>query len=516
MSDTDSDSVAIESSLIGMQKATDTAASSDQLDERTVGITVGDGITPPYDPGQLAALQELNGTHAVAIAKKSHREVGYGFDIVPHARVDPDEASTEERDRVDEFWRGRDTVWKLGPKGTPASTPTEVFEKARQDYYGIGWLSLEIIYAGFDDEPAGLAYLPSKTVRVRKDTETEERVAGHGYVQNIDGQTVYLAGAGDRHAVDIDGTPDPTYVDKQTGEIYTSREDMEADGGAPANELLFIPNPHPNTLYYGLPTWISEIQTMVADQEARRFNRERLENDLILDYVVIVEGGRLSEDSREDIRKNIHGLRNGNDTGAMILEAEELAGRGYDMEGDVSIRIEPMSLIGDRDMSFSDFRDKNERDIAQVHEVPRQLLGHQDATNSNTEEAIREFIQEVVKPAQDRFAERIYTVIHQQLLDVHDWTIDFVTKGGEDEQRQTEIAAQTIDAVGDVMTVNQALEQFGLEPRDDTLGEMLLSEVAPEGGIGMAVEEAIDGRVDGAMTELETEHFMHQGATADD
>lgn len=516
-----SDDVAssVNSTLVKMQKAADSAGDTEQLDARSVGVSIGDGILPPYDPGVLAGFQELNGTHAIAIEKKAQREVGFGFDIVPHPRAD--NPSEQEREIVEEFWHGRSTKWKTGPKGTPAATPTEVLEKGRKDYHGIGWKALEIMYAGYDDDPAGIAYLPARTTRVKKasDASDDERVAGHGYVQKLDGQTVYYAEAGDRHHEGINGNPDPTYVDKETGDVYDSREALEAAGGTPANELLFIPNLHAQTLYYGMPAWVSEIQTMIADQEARRFNRKRVENDLMLDYVVIVEGGELSEDSRGEVREHIEGLRDSDDPGAWILEAEDLAESSFPGDGDggdVSIRVEPMAQFGDEDMSFERFREMNEKDIAKVHEVPLQLLGQHDATNSNSEEAIREFTQEVIKPAQDRFAERLYRVVHQQILGVSDWTVEFVTKGGTDEQRQTEIAAQTVNAVGSAMTVNQALGLFGMEPRDDTIGEMLLSEIGGRGGMGDVIQQEIDDRVDDAVADVEAAARIQRGATADD
>ena len=511
----DDQNLGIKSTLVGMQKAAGDAATSDQLDDRNIGLTVGQGLRPPYPPDRLASLQELNGTHAVCIAKKAQREVGYGFEIVSHDRIDPDDASEDERERVEDFWRGRESRWSLGPKGTPAATPTELFEKARQDYYGIGWLAIEIRYAGYDDEPAGMSYLPAKTVRVKKDKKAgkNEQIAGHGFVQKRDGKTAFFAEAGDRHGEDIDGRPDPTYVDKHSGDVYNSREAMEnADGAEPANEILYIPNPHPNTLYYGLPTWISEIQTMVADQEARRFNRERLSNDMILDYIVKVEGGQLSEDSRREVREHIQGMRDSDGPSAWILEAEDLADSGIDIDSDVTISVEPMADFSDEDMSWTEYRDMNERDIAQVHEVPRQHLGHQDATNSNTEQAVREFTQEVIKPAQERFAERLYRIVHQQILDVHDWTLSFVTKGGDDRVTETEIAAQTVDAVGDAMTVSQAMDQFGLEA-DDTIADMLLSEV---GGGGGMFEQALDDRVSDVRDELAAEKRIQRGAEADD
>lgn len=468
----------IESSLVGLSKAAQ--AGSDQLSDRDIGITVGDGLAPPYPPDRLAALQELSGTHAVAIAKKAQREVGFGYELVPHERAD--DPSDEEFETIDDFWHGRDTVWRTGPRGTPAATPEEILEKARQDYYGIGWLAIEILYAGFDDSPAGLAYLPAKSVRVKSDPDADrdEQVAGHGFVQKRDGRTTFFAEAGDRQATDVTGAPDPTYVDRETGVVYESRRALETAGGTPANELLFIPNPHPNTLYYGLPTWVSEIQTMVADQEARRFNRERLSNDMILDYAIIVEGGRLSEDAREDIRANIQGLRDNNGPGALILEPEDLADSGIDIDGEVSIELQPMSDFSDEDMSWTEYRSMNERQIAQVHEVPRQLLGYQDATNSNTDRAVREFTQEVIKPAQERFAERLYRVLHQRILGVSDWTLEFVTKGGDDEERQAEILATELQSGGQSLTINEVRERLGEDPIPELEGVLVGDAFAPK------------------------------------
>jgi len=514
----DDDTSTVKSSLVGMQKAAG-SASSDQLDERSIGITVGQGIATPYPTHQLAGLQELNGTHAVCVEIKSKREVGYGFEIVPHENVDPEDASEDERDRAENFWRSRETLWKLGPKGTARGTPTEMHEKARQDYHGIGWAALEIIYAEFDDEPAGMSYLPAKTVRVKKQRDgdgfIDEQIAGHGYVQKRNGQTRYFAEAGDRQNTDLNDNPDPRYVDRETGEVYNDIETMRNEGAKPANELLFIPNPHPNTLYYGLPTWISEIQTMVADQEARRFNRERLENNLILDYLIIVEGGELSEESRKEVREHIEGLRDGDGPGALILEADDLVDKGIGVEDqNVKIRVEPAAHYGDEDMSFANYREMNEKDIAKVHHVPLQILGNHDATNANTEEAIREFTEETIAPEQERYAERLYRVIHQQILDVHDWTVDFVTKGARNERERAEIGKMTADSVKEVLTVNQALELFGLEPRDDEIGERLVSEVSTQQTPGAALDEAVTQVAQSAREEKADERIK-RGASGD-
>jgi len=165
-------------------------------------------------------------------------------------------------------------------------------------------------------------------------------------------------------------------------------------------------------------------------------------------------------------------------------------------------------------MSFANYREMNEKDIAKVHHVPLQMLGNHDATNSNSEEANREFTQETIQPEQERYAERLYRVIHQQILDVHDWTVDFVTKGAENRRQEAEIGKMTADAVKDVLTVNQALELFGLDPRDDEIGQRLVSEVSSQQTPGAALDEAVT-QVEQTAREEKAAERIKRGSTGD-
>ena len=441
----------VEVNTLGNADGLEKAAETTQLDDRHTGHTVGDGITPPYPPDRLAALQELNGTHAVAVGKKAGREVGFGFDIAPHPRTN--DPSDEQREAAEDFWRGRDTIWKIGPQGTASGSPTEVFELARRDWHGIGWAAIELIY-GDDDRLRGLAHVPATEVRVRKG-ETEDGLTrrGHGYVQEEDVATRYYAEAGDRVTDPDDPDDTPTYVDGESG-----RQADSLDGvGEAANELLFIPNPSPLSKYYGVPDWVAEIQTMVGDQEAKRFNQEFFEHDAMPQYAIVVEGGRLTEDAREDVRNLISDLRRKEGRRVPVLEAEDLADKGIDVEGDSpTIRIEPLTQQGDEDMSFGAFRQLNEHEIAKVHEVPPQLMGDMESANrSNSDAAIRDFVKEVIEPRQSSFADRLYRVIHQEILGIEDWTLEFTLRGAEDEQRQADILQTVLRAGGTALTINE-------------------------------------------------------------
>jgi len=483
------------------------AAESTQLGERATGHTIGGGIKPPYEPSALASLQEFNGTHAICIGKKAQRVAGFGFEIVPHPRAD--NPSEEELERAEEFWFGRGTKWKIGPSGTSQATPTEVFELAERDYYGIGWDAIELMY-GDDNQLQGLSHVPSKSVRKRRnDDPSSDNTAGYGYVQERDAQTVYYGEAADRATGE-------KFVDKKTGDVSDSLDGI----GSPANDLLFIPNPSPLSLWYGIPDWVAEMETMAADRAAKMFNRDFFEYDAIPQMAVIVEGGTLSDDARSELRELVENLRKKDGRGVAVLDAEELADRGVsgiDADSNVNIRIETLSQQGDEDMAFGEFRRMNEHDISKVHEVPPQLIGNMgDSNRSNIEEAVRDFVKEVIEPRQERLAERIYRTIHQEALNIDDWTIAFKTKGADDELRQTEIAAQTVDVVGDALTVNQALGLFGIDPRDDTLGEMLLSEVGGGGSPGDMLDMALDETQQEALNQARAAKRIQTGAVADD
>ena len=503
--------VNLSASTIGVEKALDRVAETTQLDDRNIGVSIGNGIEPPYSPERLAALQELNGTHAIAVEKKAKREVGFGFDIVPHDRAD--DPSDEELETLEEFWFGRETVWKIGPKGTPAASPIEVLEQARQDWHGIGWLAIELIYTA-DDQLAGLAHLPARTVRVRKDTDDADRTAGHGYVQERNGKVRYFAEAGDRYREDVNGNDDSIFVDKESGEVTRDRPEN------PANELLFVVNPHSNGDYYGIPSWVSEIETMVGDHEARRFNREFFEWDAMGQYFIVVEGGVLTTEARSEIREMIKDLRDKDGRRVATLDAEDLAGT-LNGENDARIRVEQLQQQGDEDQSFTEYRVRNEHDIAKVHEVPPQLVGVMgDSNRSNIKEAIRDFTKEVIEPRQERFAGRLYRIIHQQVLDVDDWTLSFRTKGAENEREEAEVASITVDSVGDAMSVREAREEHGLEGQpewmSDEIANSLLSELQVTPGPGEALEVALAETEQQAAARARTQARIQNGAVADD
>jgi|GEM_PF-571276 len=469
------------------------AENSTQLAERRIQ-RLGKGIKPPYNPDRLASFLELNETHATAVRKKARYEVGFGFDIVPQEDVEPDEASDEERETVTQFWRGRDSRWLTGPhQSAEPTTPEEVKELARQDYHSIGWACLEIL-ANAEGEPVGLAHVPANTVRVRKPQsgEEDERAIGHdapkdfearGYVQIRDGRRRFFGVAGDRYRGQGEGdSREPLFVDKKNGDVVRGSAE-ELDNG-PANELIFIRNPSPLEQEYGIPDWVSAIRTISADEAAKDYNREFFDNDTIPRLVIKVTGGELTEESKKDLKQMLHGLREESHR-TVVLEVEKFQ---QQLDEDVEIELEPLGQGISEEMDFREFREKNEHEIAKVHEVPPLLIGVTETSNrSNSQEQVRDFATNVIAPEQHKFAERLYQIIHQQAFGVSDWTIEYELRGADQPKEEAAIARQKIQAVRGAIPVNRALEMIGEDPLPDDHevdGDTLVSQVGqdPTGG----------------------------------
>lgn len=472
------------------------AASTQQLQEDQHGEVRGGAIAPPFDPVSMAKLIEVNTTHAKAVYSKGRNVAGYGLEIVPH----PDVESPEESQlaTAEDFWFSGESTWQVGPVTSERATPADVLEMGWLDYEGIGWLSLELL-TSTDGTPVGLAYVPAMTIRKRD----EER----GYVQLLDsaGDVRYFGVAGDRYP--DDGEP-RTFVDAETGAVGPSVD-------TPANELVFKRNHSPLYQHYGAPDIVPAIKTIEGDEAARDFNVDFFDHNAVPRLAIIVEGGELTEGAREDVHDLLHGMKEG-DHRTVVLEVEKLLedSDAIALDGEREeprIRVEPLTVGIDEDASFLEFHDANEHEILKAHEVPPVEAGQikSGAFSTDAEEQRRGYIETVIQPKQEAFAELIYETVHAA-LGITDYTVRFQTRGVDTRLSDAEIARTRIQASQGVMTVDEAREELGLEPLDPPVGEMLLAELGgmggpavPGGGIGEAIGEELDQRVAQLRDELE-------------
>jgi len=435
------------------------AEETQQLDDKYKEKIRGEAIQPPFYPPQMARLLEVNPTHAKCCFSKSRNVAGYGLEVVPHPDVeDPDES---QREIAEEFWFSEDSTWQVGPSDSERSTAADVLEMAWTDFEAIGWLSIEML-TQTDGTPSGLAWVPAMTIRRRRDKP--------GYVQLRKARLQYFGNAGDRYE-----SP-PQFVDSDEG---TSGRSVPN----PANELIFKRNHSPLYTHYGAPDIVPAIPTVQGDDAAREFNIDFFENNAVPRMAIIVEGGELTEGARKDIHDLLHGMKEENHR-TVVLEVEKLledSGKISmdDDADDVAIRVEPLTIGINEDASFQDFRDRNEHEILKTHDVPPIEAGQikSGAFSTDAEAQRKGYIETVIQPKQEAFAQLLYETVHDA-LGVSDYTVMFNTCGVDSRLTDANVAQTRISASRGAMKVNEARAELGLEPlEDDDLGERLLADI---------------------------------------
>jgi PBSX family phage portal protein len=468
--------------------STEKATTSQQHDtddphERT------DWYEPPYNPTRLAVLKERSETHARCVHSKAQGVAGHGFEIVPHEHAKADEPPGYEA--VRDFWFGFDTTWQLGPDRLPA-TASEVLEHAWDDYESIGWLAIEALINDNTADPTGLAHVPAHTIRARRD--------GPGFVQ-IDPDSNLIEGhfapAGARYG------DEQLFVDADTGDTGSSIREI----GEPANELLVMRDYSALAPHYGVPDIIPAMQTLFGDIAARKYNAKFFENDGVPRFAVVVEGGELSERAWTELEEKFKDLRlDENSHRGVLIEAAAGVKDSFEDKYDVNIRIEPLTVGVEEDASFIDYRKENEHDIMKAHDVPPVVANRTESINyANAESQRRQFANETIRPKQQKLAARLHRIIHQTMLDVDGWTIEFELHGAENEERQANIALTRIKAgVQAGMTVDEAREELGLEPLGAPEGNLMLAELGNSGSTA-TVEAAIEAEREQARAEVRAE-----------
>lgn len=455
---------------------TEKATTSQQEDvDKHTGLRWYD---PPYPPDQLAALKEKSEAHAACVSSKARNVAGFGLETAPVDSADT--GSPPGEDQVQEFWFGLETTFQLGPDKQPA-TAAEVLEHAWDDYESVGYLTLELLVNSSTGEPTGLAHIPAHTIRKRKDTS--------GYVQLGYGDTVvgFFGEAGDRYQTD-DG--EQQFVNAEKGTVGETTGDV---GGpeAVANELIVIRNYSALDPHYGTPDIIPALETVSGDIAARRWNSKIFENDSVPRMAVIVEGGELTERAWTQLNEKFQKISLEENTHrGILIEAESAAGDIAEQQ-DVSIRLEPLTVGVSEDADFLEYRTQNRKDIARAHDVPPVIIGDTDSVNyANAESQRVEFAQSTIRPKQERFAARLYQIIHVLGFGVDGWTINFKLRNGENDEREAEVAQTRIEGSMGSMTINEARDELGKPPLEDAegnelpQGRMLLSTLQQGAGGG--------------------------------
>lgn len=423
--------------------ASNAESAPDEQDKVWVGVGI---IPPPYEPYTLlhlfehsSALRQCVDSYATNIDAFGHR-----FEPV----VDLDASDVDERVRGYIYARraSKSPETVLNPDAQlPTPTDAEVAaaklelkeqmraerlrlehffdyasmdlsfsalrRRARQDVESLGNAYWEVIRDS-NGKVCGFEHLPAFTVRHmpadRHTTEVKARVKVNEfdyadetvhkrfrrYVQCFEMQVTYFKEFGD-----------PRVLSARSGKFYKDKEDLiRAEKEAPlmATEVLHM-KVHSSKSSYGIPRWTGTMLSVLGSRQAEEVNLDYFENKSVPPMAVLVQGGRMTDDTVKRLEKVIEEKIKGkkNFHKLLVLEAENMGGMD---NGRTKIDLKPLTSSQHNDALFQNYDERNIDKVGQSYRLPRMLRGDIRDFNRATADAALEFAEsQVFRPERDDF-----------------------------------------------------------------------------------------------------------------
>lgn len=152
-------------------------------------------------------------------------------------------------------------------------------------------------------------------------------------------------------------------------------EQREPHTGNPMSEVIMMRNYHVMGGKYGLPEWIPALKSMIGNEKVADYNINFFNNEAVPRFAVILQGGKLDEDTKRDIKsyfkKDLKGVQNAHKT--LVLTAPK----------GTEIKLVPLAFEM-KDGGFRYYRKDNRDEIISAHGVPPHRLQIYDTGTSGS------------------------------------------------------------------------------------------------------------------------------------
>lgn len=196
---------------------------------------------------------------------------------------------------------------------------------------------------------------------------------------------------------------DPRRICAQDGRALGKDERLEQNETL-ANEIIHwdVHCPHSS---YGAPRWIGNLPSVVGSRSAEEVNLDYFENKAVPPLVLLVSGGRLSEEAVTSLQDYINQEIKGKDNFHRILLIEAESGDTASESGNVRVDFKPLTDAQIKDELFAKYDQRNISKVGQSFRLPPILRGETPSTlNRATALAAMRFAEEqVFDPERDDF-----------------------------------------------------------------------------------------------------------------
>ena len=249
------------------------------------------------------------------------------------------------------------------------------------DYHAVGDGYLEVVYDGAG-RAAELYHAPARTMR-----------------RGVDRGVYYQVKAGRTERFRAFGASGGGRARDAAGRFARGRSVADgtsaAQGGA-RSEVLHLYEYDPRSDDYGMPGWVGALASMGLDRTVLEFNTRLFQNSLMAHLAVVVEGGRLSPEGRDALRRFVKERATGVENAGRILLLE-------DEDDRVKIRFERLNLDV-KDLMLTGIQSHFRDVVIGAHGVPPRVLGvvttGQLGATGEVEGQLQTFREVVVRPQQ--------------------------------------------------------------------------------------------------------------------
>lgn len=354
----------------------------------------------PYDPRLLMKLQELSPVHSKCVKVKVRDSVGRSYKIFSKYPISADEGDNTTTGTLtiteETFQEEVKRIKNFIDNCNSNEDFPEICYKVGLDKEGIGWGGFEVIRDG-TGKVAKLMHIPGERIRTLKGFK--------GFIEIDDNSSLetrytYYQPFGQKvgkwipDPFDIRPVPrqvfrpyDPdedgelrvgqnnlqfNLMDKRTGEPMKGRVSTNFKNAA--NELLFIPNTHNSTIYYGISDIISAIGAILVNNKILDFYHQFFDHNCIPRYVVIVRGAKVEDSFHKMLNDYFENKIKGSAHKTMILTLGGIGGNRAEVE------FKALNE-GIKDSNFDSLEKANDQKIMTAHGIPPAVLAINEAAS---------------------------------------------------------------------------------------------------------------------------------------
>lgn len=210
---------------------------------------------------------------------------------------------------------------------------------------------------------------------------------------------------------------DPRIMDATNGEYKKTRQECKEV----ATEIIHFKSEVGGGAY-GIPRWIGALLDVVGRRSSQYVNYDLFKNQGIPPIIVTISGGKLTDDSIEDLEEILNGMRGAANWNRIAILESSFESTGLDEKGSAKIDIKNLTQYRKEDLMFTTYLEKTSQTIRHRYRLPPLYIGSAESFTYATAKASKLAAEEqIFIPERNDFDEFVNNRIIRGEFKIYDW-----------------------------------------------------------------------------------------------